>query len=240
MLRVIYGEFMKMKRNPVWLAFLIMPVIPAIMGTFNYRANLDILQSEWYSLWSQHTLFFCYFFMPALIGVYCSLLWKMEHFGHNWNQLMVAVSPYRIIMGKLIMASFMTVLTLLWIYVLFVFSGRMVGLSQELPRELPEWILCGIAGGMVICSVQIFLSLLIRSFAVPIGIALAGGIVGLMATSKGCWYLVPYASLSLGMRANNPQMEIDKGMFLLTDVIYFVVFCFLSVMYLKKADVKTG
>lgn len=50
--RLLKAERMKLKRSPVWLAFLIMPIIPAILGTINYMANIDILQKEWYSLWT--------------------------------------------------------------------------------------------------------------------------------------------------------------------------------------------
>jgi ABC-2 type transport system permease protein len=37
----------------------------------------------------------------------------------------------------------------------------------------------------VICAFQFCLSLVIRSFAVPLGIALIGGILGLVAMAKG-------------------------------------------------------
>ena len=70
--KLICAEFMKLRRSPVWLAFIVMPVIPALMGTFNYLENLEILHSEWYSLWTQHTIFTDYIFLPLLIGIYCS------------------------------------------------------------------------------------------------------------------------------------------------------------------------
>ena len=60
--KLIKAERLKLKRSPLWLAFLFMPVIPALLGTLNYMANIEILQSEWFSLWTQHTLFTCYFF----------------------------------------------------------------------------------------------------------------------------------------------------------------------------------
>ena len=50
--KLIRAELMKLKRSPLWLAFVILPVIPAVMGTFNDLANINILQSEWYSLWT--------------------------------------------------------------------------------------------------------------------------------------------------------------------------------------------
>lgn len=72
--KTIKSERLKLKRSPVWLAFFILPIISAFFGTFNFWANQGLLKNEWYSLWSQHTLFLCYIFMPALIGTYCSYL----------------------------------------------------------------------------------------------------------------------------------------------------------------------
>ena len=45
LLRLLKAERMKLKRSPVWLAFLFMPVVPALLGTINYMANIEILQS---------------------------------------------------------------------------------------------------------------------------------------------------------------------------------------------------
>ena len=56
-LRTLRAERMKLRHSPVWLAFIILPILPAIMGTFNYLQNISILQDQWYSLWTQHTLF---------------------------------------------------------------------------------------------------------------------------------------------------------------------------------------
>ena len=43
--RLLKTERMKLKRSPVWLAFLIMPVIPAFLGTINYLGNLELLKN---------------------------------------------------------------------------------------------------------------------------------------------------------------------------------------------------
>lgn len=66
LVRTIRAEWMKLRRSPVWLAFFLLPILAAVMGTFNYLQNTNILQDEWYSLWTQHTLFTCYFFLPAI------------------------------------------------------------------------------------------------------------------------------------------------------------------------------
>ena len=52
LLRSIRAELMKCRRSPVWLAFVVLPLFPAILGTVNYLGNLEVLESQWYSLWT--------------------------------------------------------------------------------------------------------------------------------------------------------------------------------------------
>ena len=68
LLRCLRAELIKFRRSPVWLAFVVLPIFPAILGTMNYLGNLGLLQSEWYSLWSQHTLFSSMFFPAGPAG----------------------------------------------------------------------------------------------------------------------------------------------------------------------------
>ena len=92
-LRCLRAELMKCRRAPVWLAFLVLPLFPAVLGTFNYLGNLEVLDAGWYSLWTQHTLFASMFFLPAQFGVFCAWQWRLEHTDHNWNQAMTAPAP---------------------------------------------------------------------------------------------------------------------------------------------------
>src|SRR5699024_1922289 len=99
-------------------------------GTFNYLGNLGVLQSEWYSLWSQHTLFSACFFMPAQFGVFCAWQWRLEHTGHNWNTAMTApVPPRDLFLAKWILDVGVAALAQLCIGVLFIVSGLLAGLS---------------------------------------------------------------------------------------------------------------
>jgi hypothetical protein len=241
--RTFRAERMKLRRSPVWFAFLILSILPAIMGTFNYLQNIGILQDQWYSLWTQHTLFTCYFFLPALLGVYCSYLCRLEHLGHNWNSVLSAPVPVAdIYFSKLLSASAMVLLTQIWIGLLFVISGKLCGLTAPLPAELPEWLLFGAVGGITISALQLCISLVIRSFAVPVGIALIGGVAGLAALAKGYGGWFPYSFISLGMRANNPAgpMWYGTGQFIAISIFYIVICSVFSIMWLKKRDVVAG
>ena len=236
-LRVLRAERIKYRRAPVWLAVVILPLFPAVLGTANYLANLEVLQQQWYSLWTQHTLFASYFFLPALLAVFCAWQWRLEYARHNFNSLLAApVSHWAVYLSKLLPAVGMSFLAQLVTGLLFLAGGAAAGIDAPVPPQLAEWLLCGGLGGMAVCAVQLFLSLLLPSFAIPVAIALVGGIVGLMMTAQGLGLWFPYSLLSLGMRANDPTMELNVAVLFLSSVGYTCLFALLTVLLLKKRD----
>lgn len=90
--RCIQAENRKLHASPIWIMFFLLPVISAGYGTFNYLQNLELLTKSWYSLWTQHTLFYSLFFFPAMVAIYAAYLWRLEHLGHNWNMIMASPS----------------------------------------------------------------------------------------------------------------------------------------------------
>ena len=241
LLRAIKAEVLKCRRAPVWLAFLVLPVFPAVLGTFNYLGNLGVLEDQWYSLWSQHTLFSSMFFLPALFGVFCAWQWRLEHTDHNWNAVLTAPVPAgTLYLAKLAVDAAVSLLAMAFIGVLFVLSGKLAGITAPLPPELPRWLLLGALGGVVVCAVQLFFSLATRAFAPPVAMALVGGILGLMVTSQGWGTAFPYSLLALGMAANNPRMELPLPSFLTGCAGYLVLAAVLSIRWLSRRDASTA
>ena len=238
--KLIRAERMKLKRSPVWLAFLVLPVLPAVMGTLNYLANIDILQSEWYSLWTQHTIFTDYFFLPVMIGIYCSTIMRQEENNHNWNRVLTAPVPRALVyMAKLICAAMMILLSEVWIGVLFVLSGKLTGMTAPLPlKELTIWCAFGTLGGTVMAGIQLVISLYIRSFALPVGIALAGGLSGLVFLAKGLGHLWPYSLMAYGMNSNSPQELMASGyvQFVMICLIYIVAVVFAGSVIISRRE----
>lgn len=231
---------MKLKRSPVWLAFLVLPVLPAVMGTLNYLANTDILQSEWYSLWTQHTIFTDYFFLPVMIGIYCSTIMRQEESNHNWNRVLTAPVPRALVyMAKLTCAAMMILLSEVWIGVLFVLSGKLTGMTAPLPlKELIIWCAFGTLGGTVMAGIQLVLSLFIRSFALPVGIALAGGLSGLVFLAKDLGHIWPYSLMAYGMNSNSPQELMASGyaQFVMICLIYIVAVAFAGSVIISRRE----
>lgn len=238
--QLLQAERIKLKRSPVWLAFLLMPVVPAVLGTLNYLGNLELLTSDWYSLWTQHTLFTCYFFLPITVGVYCAYLMRLEHNQKNWNRILtMPVKRPLIFLAKLIAASLMILLSELWIGCLFILSGKIIGLTAAIPyRSVAIWCCHGTLGGMVMASIQLLLSLYIKSFALPVGISLAGGISGLFFLAKGFGHIWPYSLMAYGMNSNAPQKLPENGYagFIIVCIAYILLFTAISSMLLSRKD----
>lgn len=239
MIRVIKAECIKLRRSPIWLAFLLMPPISALLGTINYSANTEILQNEWYSLWTQHTLFICYLILPLMLGIYCAYLMRLEYNNNNWNKVLTLPIPiYKVFLGKVAAAFFMLVISQVWIGILFVISGRIVGLDSPLPSQMLVWLMGGVLGGTVIIAIQLLLSAAINSFALPVGVALGGSISGIAALAKGFGNIYPYSLMAYGMNSNSPQV-FDIGtypIFILICIVYTVLFSAAGSIYLAKRD----
>ena len=240
LLRLIRAERMKLKRSPVWIAFILMPIIPAVLGTINYLGNIEILKSEWYSLWTQHTIFTSYFFLPIMIGIYCAYIMRLEQNNHNWNRtLTMPVPKSEIFLAKLIVVTFMILISEIWIGALLVISGKIIGMTAALPiKNIIIWCLFGTLGGMVMAAAQLVISMFIKSFALPIGFSLVGGISGLVFLAKNLGHIWPYSLMAYGMNSNSPQQMIESGYipFVLICIVYIALFSIAGSMLMSRKE----
>ena len=125
--RCILAENRKLHASPIWAMFFLLPVLSATYGTFNYLQNLEILTDGWYSLWTQHTLFYSMLFFPAMVATYAAYLWRLEHLGHNWNLIMASpVRPMDLFAAKFAVVTKLALLTHGFVFALFVFCGKVI------------------------------------------------------------------------------------------------------------------
>ena len=146
----IRAENRKLHASPIWIMFFLLPVISAGYGTFNYLQNLEILTDGWYSLWTQHTLFYSMFFFPAMVAAYAAYLWRLEHLGHNWNFIMAApVHPLALFAAKFVVVGKLALLTHAFVFVLYAFCGKVfTRLPGTPPLVLALFLLAGAPGCM--------------------------------------------------------------------------------------------
>ncbi len=235
---------MKLKHSIIYLAFIAIPIIPAIMGTFNYLQNLELLNSDWYSLWTQITLFYASFFYAPLIGIYCSYTWRLEHTNNNWNHFMsMPVSIVDSYLAKLLCIMKVTILTQLWISILYFIGGKLAGLPGIFSPEIIFWLIRGTLAAAAISSLQLLLSMLIRNFAIPIGIALFGGIIGIRMTNATLGNFWPYSLMMLGMNSNRSENVLtsmtDTVTFFISVIVFFFLFFGIAIWQLRTKDVRS-
>lgn len=239
--RCYNAEKMKMKSPVLLFIFLFIPLFPAIMGTFNYLNNLSILHDGWYSLWTQHTLFYTNFFFAPMIAVYASYLWRLEHKNHNWNKIMTAPVPfYDLLLAKFLCVTKIMLATQLWVFLLFILCGKLAHLPGMVPSTLLIWMLRGCIGSLGIISLQLLLSMCIRSFSVPIIIALFGSILSLPLVNQNRGLFWPYALMLLGMNSNHSEDRMTgSGLsYLVVSVLFTLLFIIISCLYKQHHDVK--
>lgn len=237
----IKTEFMKLRRSFVWLVCFVLPLIPAILGTLNYVAYRDMLKNGWYSLWSQHTLFYAGFFFAPLISVYCAYLWRVENFGHNRNVLMTApVSFSCIFLGKLTVTAIVTLITQMWVFFLYTAAGKYAQLPGLPPLQILSWCLRGTLGGLVCAAAMLLLSMCIRSFALPIGFSLILSAIGFLCSNKGWGLYFPFSLIAFGMNSNTYDDKLAGSIFpfFASCGIYCLLFSAVAIYLLRTRDVK--
>ena len=158
--RCILAENRKLHASPIWVMFFALPLLSATYGTFNYLQNLEILTDGWYSLWTQHTLFYSMLFFPAMVATYAAYLWRLEHLGHNWNLIMASpVPPLDLFAAKFAVVAKLALLTHSFVFALFVFCGKVFAQLPGLPPvTLPLYLLRGLLGALAVIAAQLVLA----------------------------------------------------------------------------------
>ncbi len=241
LLACMKSEQIKLRRSFIWIAFVLIPLIPSLMGTQNYLNNIELLKSEWLSLWTQETLFYSNFFFAPLIAIYCSYLWRMENQNKNRYMLLTQPVPVRnVFLGKFITILKITFFTQFWVFLLFLISGKLVDLPGLPPAQTFAYTIRGLLGGAAIAALQLLISMIVRSFAAPIAIAVAGSISGLIAANSKYGLYYPYSLMMLGMNANksDDMLSGNNLSFFLFCFFYLVLFCCIAIFLLKHQDVK--
>lgn len=242
MLDVLIAELEKCRRSKILLPAVVLALLSCAIGAITYSINASLLSGEqWGNLWVQNGLFYGYFFYPMMIAICASCLWRVEHREHNWNRLMTVPVRRRTLIGaKFIVLACVVLLEHTLFVTLALLCGKaLFHIAAPVPPRALEWFLFGWLAALPIAAMQLYLSMRIRSFAVPIGIALASCVVGLgtFVISREIPY--PNTLLIVGLGAQSEEnMGLTMGMRLLcAAVIYAAAFLFLAAQRLRRNDI---
>ena len=152
------------------------------------------------------------------------------------------VSRSTIVIAKLavLAKSILAAQVLLMVFIIIV--GKVVfRFEQPLPINMLWWLFMGWFSALSVGAVQLYLSMRIRSFAVPVGLAVCLSIGGLAFHLAGLSEMFPYSQIILGLSSQDEVLPIDSITTLVPMVlVYTVLFVILAAKHLKKADVVAG
>lgn len=206
---LIANEILKLRRTHLWTVILGLPATSVGLGALNYMANQDALSRGWTSLWSQYGLFHGLLFLTLAIAVLASAVWRQEHRGNNWNLLLTSPRSISGLLGAKIavLGGLVLVMQLVFV-VLGITVGTVLGVSEALPWSLPAAAMVTVLPAVAVAAWQSLLSMVIRNFAAPVGVALLASVVsaGVVGSQiPGVTYLLPpalvFQTSSLGSAA---------------------------------------
>ena len=136
--------------------------------------------------------------------------------------------------------SILVAQVLLMVFIIIV--GKVVfRFEQPIPINMLWWLFMGWFSALSVGAVQLYLSMRIRSFAVPVGLAVCLSIGGLAFHLAGLSEMFPYSQIILGLSSQDEVLPIDSITILVPMVlVYTVLFVILAAKHLKKADVVAG
>ncbi|QIB26864.1 ABC transporter permease [Caloranaerobacter azorensis] len=236
----ISAEWLKLRNSRIWLVLITLPVISILLGSINYYFNQGVLQNEWYSLWTQVSLFYGEFFLPILIAICCAYICRLEHMNKNWNIVMTSPVPIRsVFTTKLIIIAILIFIVQIFFLILYFIVGKLLGLSSQIPSETIRWILRGWFASLSISTLQLRLSIQIKSFAAPIGISLCCVFIGLGMYIMEFGMFFPYSLLSIGMGVLSQEglTIVENIQFFVMNILFTILFSSFAIHRLKTADV---
>lgn len=196
----VRAELIKLKRSMSWAVVVALPLMTVLSGAGNSLASGRPLDDGWHTLWLRVVVFYGLFPLAIGIAALASLVWRVEHRAGNWNALMARpVSSLQIVVGKAAVLGLLVAAMQVVLVIAVVVVGKLAfGLPGLLPaRYLLASVLIVLAC-LPVTALQSALSMLMRSFAAPIALALLGAITSvlfLLAEIDALIALVPYALL---------------------------------------------
>lgn len=236
-IKLFCTDLVKLKHSKLLIILMPLPVLSAIFGCVNFYFNQEILQKEWYSLWTQFALFFGLFFFPIMIGLCASLISLMEHKKNCWAHILTTPVPYcYLALSKLTVLSMLILIQQLIFLSLYLVAGWYFKFESPIPYALFGWIIRGWLASITLGSLQLYLSTRSRSFTLPVGISLILTFIGILFYQQNIPFYYPHSLLIVGMGIIS-QESLSHGDFLtfiVMTVLYTALFLTLTTGYLKR------
>ena len=186
---LLRNDLLKFRRSHMWAVLTLIPLIAVAMGASNYFGNQGQLEAGWTSYLSQIMLFYGMIFMTAGIAIIASAAWRVEHRGHNWHSLLTSTrSAGGLTASKIAAITISAAAMQTLLIVLAVVVGLVLGVPGTPPGSFIAVAFLSLLPATAVAAWQSLLSMVIRSFAGPVAIALVASIISFGALASGATF----------------------------------------------------
>ncbi|CAM3922725.1 ABC transporter permease [Nocardiopsis rhodophaea] len=207
----VQAEFLKLKRSLSWAVVLLLPLMAVASGAANTVVSGEQIDDGWHTLWLRVVVFYGLFPLAIGVAALASLVWRVEHQGGNWNALMGRqVSSLHVVIGKgAVLGALVAVMQIVLVVGVVLVGKLMFALPGLLPTQYFLVSIATVLACLPVAALQSGLSMLMRSFAAPVAVALLGATVGVLLTVTRLEVLAVITPYGLVSRAT----QLGTGMF---------------------------
>ncbi|WP_240038066.1 ABC transporter permease [Actinomyces procaprae] len=206
---LLAAEALKLRRSLVWWVVAVLPVLAVVSGSVNFAVNQGVLAPTWESFTGQVTLFYGLFFFSVAIALLLAAAWRPEHRGSSWNYMATTPHPpATVALAKTtVILAPVAVMQLLLVALTRLSGLVLLRLEGGVPAGFAVSTLLAVVAAVPLVGLQSLLSMLMRSFAAPVGLGLAGAVIGIGVAYQtqalaGLWpYTLVTRALTLGSSA---------------------------------------
>lgn len=248
-MRALAAEIIKLKRSLAWPVVVLLPLALVLAGAATQLASGEQPEQGWHTVWVQSVVFYGLFPLAIGIAILGSLVWRTEHRGTAWNALMSGPTPtLHIVAAKaFVVAGLTAIMQIVLVLAVVVIGAAAFGLPGMLPGR---YLLTGavlLVATIPLAVLQSGLSMLMRSFAGPIAVALVGaGIsVGALLIIGPVAIISPFAlatratQLGTGMFADSGAITAPAVTgIVISSVLLSVGLVALTALVLERRDVR--
>ncbi|MFC3928906.1 ABC transporter permease [Streptococcus caprae] len=234
-------EFKKMRKSAIPILLIVFNLIGTGIGTLIFAANRQYLVdgTESLVLWGQTVFYASQLFSPILLAIICSISCQFEEQEKNWQRLLsLPMTVSQILKAKFLSLAFVSLVCQLIVLVFFLISAVILQVPLENWYLFIFWTVTGWFGTLPIIASQLFLSIRLSNFSVPVLLATILSVVGLgtLFIGQGLFQLFPYNWIVIGERARALSMFSLKefSLFIGLGLVYIVLFYNLAKLALRK------
>ncbi|MBM7702376.1 ABC transporter permease [Metabacillus iocasae] len=239
-------EWLKLKRQKIWMLVLAVPLISVILGFSSFLGNYEVLMDKkddngWLEAWTQITLFYGMLFLPISSGIYAALVCRTDHLSGGWKlQFSLPLSKTMIYLSKLTVILLLIFLMQLFLVLFYIVGGFIIHIENPIPVTFIVFaILLSWLGTFSLSAIQLWLSFKIKNFGIPLGINIFLSFLVFGAYTSKWGMLYPWAQPSFAISTPDESPIDSYPVFISAVVITFFIFVAMTSFRFKRADLES-